>query len=96
LRSEELEIFGKEFIAGIIECCGAAVRKGKEVRGWRQNEKCQMSKEHEHDSRTRTVSEGEFGQQPVERQSAIFSENSPYFVYRGGFDVSGRSFEGHR
>jgi hypothetical protein len=45
LRSEELEIFGKEFIAGIIECCGAAVRKGKEVRGWRQKEKCQRADE---------------------------------------------------
>jgi len=39
LRSEELEIFGKEFIAGIIECCGAVVRKGKEVGGRRKNVK---------------------------------------------------------
>jgi len=26
-----------------MQCCGAAVGKGKEVRGWRQKEKYQMS-----------------------------------------------------
>jgi hypothetical protein len=41
----------KLYSVAVLQCCGVAVGRGKEVRGWRQkekyqmtNEKCQMSK----------------------------------------------------
>jgi hypothetical protein len=43
-EGEQATISKPEEHYSVLQCCGAAVGKGKEARGWRRKEKNQMSK----------------------------------------------------